>query len=701
MVRTEGTPLANAEVSVVGRHASARTDAGGRFKIEPDPPLPFTLIVIGPRGEIYDPVEITDHAELAEIRVAAGVVEAITVSTGVAPNIAAPPGAATAVVGREDLEQRMPQHLVDALARTPGVQRRGEGPTAVPVVRGLSGGRTLILLDDARVTAERRAGASATFLDPFTLGAVEVSRGAGSVAYGSDAFGGVIYARPRDPVIGDNSLRYEIAAGAGGSQLSSAGVEFTRDLLGGAILGVVHARHSEGSEGAGGEEIANSSYDDRGASLRFVRAVDRGLFRVALAVNQARDVGAPGADAAVTRTYYPEEDSNRLTFGADFYDVGTWESLQFRGALSSYDIITARERRPNATTTRQISSSDVRADDASFRLMAWRSTPIGKVQTGVDLVSRFNLTAVGKVEEFSPAGARTRITGETAIEDASRFNGGVFATIEKNLHPRLTVNGGVRGDYVTSQNNGGHFGDLSRSDSALSGHVAVTYAFSSAVTTTFQLASGFREPSLSDRYFRGVSGRGFIVGNPDLRPERSYQFDSALRWQRANRSIAFYAYEYRIDDLIERFRNGRDFNFRNRGEAAIRGAEIEFAVPVAAGFALSGGAAVARGEAVDDDAPLDDIAAPTLNLELRWARERFTAFVQSFLVGDDDRPGPVEVERPSYTTTDVGFGWKFSTAADMRVHLRNVFDERYAGSADANAAPAPGRSVSVSLHGRL
>ena len=38
-------------------------------------------------------------------------------------------------------------------------------------------------------------GPSATYVDPFVLDGVEVARGPGSVAYGSDAFGGVIAAR--------------------------------------------------------------------------------------------------------------------------------------------------------------------------------------------------------------------------------------------------------------------------------------------------------------------------------------------------------------------------------------------------------------------------------------------------------------------------------------------------------------------------
>ena len=69
----------------------------------------------------------------------------------------------------------------------------------MPALRGLGRGRTLILIDGARVTAERRAGPSATYLDPASLAAVEVLRGPGSVIYGSDAFGGVLQAVTRDP----------------------------------------------------------------------------------------------------------------------------------------------------------------------------------------------------------------------------------------------------------------------------------------------------------------------------------------------------------------------------------------------------------------------------------------------------------------------------------------------------------------------
>src|SRR5687768_6256392 len=182
-----GKPASGSQVTIPGVPGSARADHQGRFVIGTRVEPPFTMIVIGTRGEIYPPVIVTalPQSGTLDIHLEPTLRESITISSGVAPNIEAPPASGTSVIGREEIEERHPEHLVEVLVRSPGLQIRGEGPPAVPIVRGLAGGRTLILLDDARVTAERRAGPSATFLNPFTLGTVEVSRGPGSVAYGS------------------------------------------------------------------------------------------------------------------------------------------------------------------------------------------------------------------------------------------------------------------------------------------------------------------------------------------------------------------------------------------------------------------------------------------------------------------------------------------------------------------------------------
>ena len=94
---------------------------------------------------------------------------------------------------------------------------------------------------------------------------------------------------------------------------------------------------------------------------------------------------------------------------------------------------------------------------------------------------------------------------------------------------------------------------------------------------TLQVARGFRDPLLSDRYYRGITGRGFITGNPELEPETSRQLDLAVRWRRDRLAVAGYVYGYRIQNLIERYRVDGDFFFRNRGAGEIAGLELEAA----------------------------------------------------------------------------------------------------------------------------
>jgi outer membrane receptor for ferrienterochelin and colicin len=119
------------------------------------------------------------------------------VVSGAAPGIESTPGAAATTIAGRDVQVRQPTNLMQALDSVAGVNQVSEGQAAVPAVRGLARGRTLILIDGARVTSERRVGPSAMALDPSVIDAVDVARGPGSVAYGSDAFGGVIAIRTR------------------------------------------------------------------------------------------------------------------------------------------------------------------------------------------------------------------------------------------------------------------------------------------------------------------------------------------------------------------------------------------------------------------------------------------------------------------------------------------------------------------------
>jgi len=700
----DGSAAAGFEVSVVGLPLTASTDAAGRFVINPDPSVPFQLVATGPAGEVSPVLEIASlpaSGGVLDVALPATFRDSVTVTSGVAPGIEAPPAAATARISQQDLEQRRPQRLAEVLEGIPGASSSGEGPTGVPSVRGLSRGRTLILLDGARVTSERRAGPSAGFLDPFTLASVEIARGPGSVAYGSDAFGGVINARSRFPEPGSGkSLRFALDQGFGGTDERTAGLEAAGNLGGGAWLGQLHLRRADDGEAGGGDRILASAYRDQGGAFRYSVDIPAGRLRAAVTVNESRDTGNPAADSAVTRAVYPRESSRRFNLGLVTGRAAGWDSLEFDLFLGSYRLVLDRDRVATATVPRQIDRSDIDSRDGSLRALATRPALGGRLQLGAEVVSRFGLEAITDRNIFDLAGNLTQRQTTISIEEARRVDSALFLVWDRPVFSSALVSMGLRGDRVESRNKGGFFGDRSTSHDSLSGYAAITAGLTPRLTASLQASRGFRDPTLSDRYFRGPSGRGFVTGNPDLDPETSRQLDGSLRWAVGGGSVALFGYLYRIDDLIERFRPASDFLFRNRGEAEIRGVELEVLRPLGGGFQMELAATLTRGEVLDDDTPLADIPPVAALLTLRWAGERLFVYGRAGAIRRDGRPGAAELARPGHFTLDLGTGWHLTEALELRVVGKNLGDRRYRESADETAALAAGRAVTLGLVGR-
>jgi hemoglobin/transferrin/lactoferrin receptor protein len=694
-----GQAVANADVSILGRPGTTTTDESGSFSWKPDPVPPFEVLVVLPGGRVLKPVlvESLGQGQPLVIEVTTLVEESVTV-TGSAPSIEAPAASGTSLLTGRDLESRQPATLVQALETTPGVAVVSEGQASVPALRGLARGRTLILVDGARVSTERRVGPSATFLDPFALEGVEVARGPGSVAYGSDAFGGVIYARTRRPAAGAPfAVRGVLSGGAGIPQVRAGG-EISKGFTNGGILILGHYRTLDDYRGASGT-VRNSGARDAGVLARIERQAGRGLFSAGWQSDFGRDVERPRNNSNQIRFYYPEETSHRFTASYDRRDIRGFHRLNLSTFLGRHALVTDQDRYPTETRARSIERADVRANDYHVRAVAERHLWSAKLETGAEVNGRFGLRAIDSVVSFDLQGHSTGTTENLSVDAAHRTDAGAYVNVETPLRPKVLLGAGGRLDRVTTRNKGGYFGDRSTSNAAFSGVASITAGPYAGWSVTGQIARGFRDPFLSDRYFRGPSGRGFITGLPDLEPERSLQFDGAARYTGRNYRLAVYGYQYRIVDLIERYEGTPDnFFFRNRGRARIRGIEAEAQVGIAPGWTLELTTQLARGITPEDGAPLDDIAAPSFSALVRkelprraYAQVRVAAFAR------DDDPGPTERETPGYTLIDASTAIPLSEGLELQVSGRNLLDADYLASPDPRTVPAPGASVLATL----
>ena len=143
------------------------------------------------------------------------------------------------------------------------------------------------------MSSERRAGPGATYLDPFILGGVEVSRGPGSVAYGSDAFGGVISARTRDVAPGAPAHVEAIGDYGLGIPGGRVGVAVTSPIgQEGGILVAGHYR-SYGNYDSPDGEVLNSGYRDTGVLVSAAYILGPGTLTAGWQGDYARDIGIP------------------------------------------------------------------------------------------------------------------------------------------------------------------------------------------------------------------------------------------------------------------------------------------------------------------------------------------------------------------------------------------------------------------------
>ncbi len=703
IVDAQGRPVAGAEVTILGRAGESRTNSDGRFTWTPDPPTPFEVLVVAPGGVYMKPVLVERLSDgFVELIVEPLVNEFVTVS-GSAGSIESTPVAGRATLTATEIGSRAPANLVQALENVAGVSQVSEGQAAVPAVRGLARGRTLILIDGARVSSERRVGPSATFLDPDVIEGVEVARGPGSVAYGSDAFGGVISVRTRSVAPQAPFGARVTATGGFGIPDYRLGGELSKGFAQGGALFAAHTRKADDYDAPDGE-VFNSGYADRGFLGRVTYRLGQGLVSAGWQSDFGRDIDRPRNNSRVVRFYYPTEDSHRLTVSYDVRDLAGFSRMLFTVFHGSYAQITDQDRFATATAGRSIERADVSSQDFQVRVNGERLYAAARFELGVDINGRYGLRALDVFERYALDGSLIESASNVSVDTARRVDLGVYTSIDAAVSPIFSLAGGLRGDSVSTQNRGGFFGDRSTSNGAASGFISASAGSFNGFTTTVQLARGFRDPVLSDRYFRGPSGRGFITGNPDLNPETSVQFDVGVHYTSSRIRAAFYAYEYRLHDLIERYQTDPDFFFfRNRGRARLRGVEAELQSTLGRGVTLESAFQITSGRALDDDTYLDDISPETFSVQLRkWFAVR-NAFAQlrAAHYAEDSRPGPTEREVPGYTLVDAGAGFSVIPGFELRVAARNLLNHQYMASQDVRTVAAPGRSVSITAALRI
>ena len=312
---------------------------------------------------------------------------------------------------------------------------------------------------------------------------------------------------------------------------------------------------------------------------------------------------------------------------------------------------------------------------------------------------RFGLEAHDIFIQYDAAGAVVSETDNPSIESARRADTGLFVQGSVPLGASLSAAGGLRGDYVVNVNEGGYFGDRTVTNGAAAGFATLTAGPFANLTFTAQIARGFRDPTLSDRFYRGPTGRATSPATQTWSRKRACR----STWARGM-SPASCAWASTSTTTASTISSSGTRPSRTTSTSAIA-AVPGFAAwkwkrrPTSVVLRAGGGAEVARGLALDDDAALDDIPPDMASLVLRKSfGTTFSVFGRIALHADDSRPGPSEVAAPGHTNLDAGATWTIAGHLDLRGAATNLL-KRYRdhASPDPRWVYAPGRTVSATL----
>ncbi len=667
-----GTPVEHARVEVTGDGTSVFSDMNGRFVLDDTEP-PIELIVTHARFDAATlRVESADDPVVVTLGLKQQIYEAIAVTANPGEENFSPVSVAISVL---DPARSVvpPNTLTEFVAGTPGVAENGQGGILQTYsIRGVSRQRVMTLISGMRIVSERRAGVSASFIDPLLMGTADVLRGPSSTYYGSGALGGVVQLFPR---VHEDWL---VQAGydTRGDELQQM-VGWGSD---GWSVGLAH-RTADNSETPGGEEL-NTGFQQTSATLGRTWTRGRLSFDLLAIGSAGRDIGKSNVDFPERTTVYPEEDHALLRFSAS--SENGWD-------LTAY-------AHPNDLET-EVSRTDGRVDsvlnDAVDFGFKWqrRQQPARNtvVRYGVDYFGRRSVDA-REINRRLIEGELVETGTQRTLDGGEEDEAGLFGAFERNVG-RSTLLVGGRYAYQRQQNASVPGTD----DGALTGFAGLVVPVDTSLEWVINVGSGLRFPSLSERYFTGTTGRGFVRGNPALDPERSLNFDTGLRWYGDRLFLAGYVFRNDIDDYIERVEIADgELTFVNLTSGTIEGVELEGFLQLNSGWALDFGGHSMKGRD-DRDRPLADIPADSLFLGARWTRGKWSCDgrLEARLSKADFGSGEKPI--PSASLLSAGVTYEIRPGLGLALSGRNLLDEEYFNSADSDVPLAPERSFAASI----
>lgn len=437
----------------------------------------------------------------------------------------------SALLRAREIDQIPATSRIEALAALPGVDMASNGAgTLRPVIRGLSGLRVATLFNGARIESQAWGEHHGIYIPEEGVQAVEIIRGPATLAYGSDAYGGVLNFIPKAPLSEqgrENRLSFTGFSATEGWQLTAATEKRSKSTFHSFRGGF--KKHGDYAL-PDGNRVGNSAYQQffGQGSFGYIRpwGVIEGAYSSAYST-----AGLIGYDG------FQQTGDHLVTTSARFA-IGAWQWTP----RISYQLNHRKEFDRTRENQPGEGALELLALDISLRTLRWetiahRNRPEGWSTTlgiqGFQAASQFDDD--GTVELlYTPLipNATAAETSAFAVLDRSMGRGGV--QISARGDRRVTTEQEARVDRLVSVAAGMHW-DLSET--------AVLH---------LGVAHNERAPGMAELFSQGVHYSAFRIeqGQAALQKERSFNVESSVEWNPNWGRFELAIYQNAIDQFI-------------------------------------------------------------------------------------------------------------------------------------------------------
>ncbi|MDD2161601.1 TonB-dependent vitamin B12 receptor [Pseudomonas sp. MIL19] len=446
--------------------------------------------------------------------------------------------ASSSVITREDIERSQAQSVPDMLRGLAGVQivsNGGRGKSTSLYLRGTSEKQLLVLIDGVKVGSATSGAAALQDIPLALVERIEVVRGPRSSLYGSEALGGVIQIFTRRGA--KQGLKPYLALGTGTRSSSSANAGLAGGSQNGWFDLGVSSEDTDGINARAYRPSAAGAYEPDADGYRQLAGSLRGGYRF---VN-----GLELDGSWMQSSIHSDQDlrSSSGKTGRYSYADGEQQVLGGRARftpLEPWDVTLQAGHSEDRTDNFRDGGFYSRFDTERYTF-AWQNdfslTPEQLLSLGFDY-------------------QQDRIdTSDTYAED-SRDNRGYYTQYQGRFG-RHGVSVGLRRD--DNQQFGEHD----------TGNLGWSYELSERLTLSAAYGTAFRAPTFNDLY---TPNSGSTAGNPDLKPEKSENYELGLQGGAGWGEWRLSVFENQIDDLIV-WAGSKPMRPQNVESARIRGLE--------------------------------------------------------------------------------------------------------------------------------